>query len=374
MKKLKISVITVVYNGEKTIERAIISVLSQNYDNSEYVIIDGASTDRTVEIVNKYKEHIAYFVSEPDNGIYDAMNKGIAKCLGDVIVFLGCDDYFLPGSFERINNVYKMNPDIKILCCDVVHIDKGQLVPIPRKKGAPSAEDLRYDGNQYPHQGVFARRELFDTYGGFNTEYKLVADYEWLLRIYNSGVPFVWESRAVAAYSLEGVSTINKMAVNIESRKIAQTAACLYEKNLMDEFGYKYTAKEIGNRINMKFFNICRGMGKDTYTEMVKNFLQSINMKKVIIMGCGVWGKECYLFLQQCGISIECFWDNFFQEKEFCGVSVFKPAFGRKTSDTIVLIAMLHAYKEVVAQLVGLGLIEDEDFCSAGTVFESIII
>lgn len=93
MENLKISIITVSYNAAKTIEQTIQSVVNQTYDNIEYIIIDGGSTDGTVDIIKKYEDKIAYWVSEPDKGIYDAMNKGILKASGEYIYFLGADDW-----------------------------------------------------------------------------------------------------------------------------------------------------------------------------------------------------------------------------------------------------------------------------------------
>ncbi len=94
MEDLKISLITVAYNAEATIERCITSVLGQQFSNIEYIIIDGGSTDNSLQIIGKYKDHIAHFVSEPDKGIYDAMNKGIALASGDIIGMLNADDFF----------------------------------------------------------------------------------------------------------------------------------------------------------------------------------------------------------------------------------------------------------------------------------------
>src|SRR5476649_1626689 len=94
MQDLKISLITVTYNAESTIGRCIESVIAQNFENIEYIIVDGNSTDKTIQIINQYKNHISIFLSEPDNGIYDAMNKGIKLASGDVIGMLNADDFF----------------------------------------------------------------------------------------------------------------------------------------------------------------------------------------------------------------------------------------------------------------------------------------
>jgi glycosyltransferase involved in cell wall biosynthesis len=106
-KKPLITIITVVYNGEKHLEQTIKSVINQNYKNIEYIIIDGVSTDGTLDIIKKYEEYIDYWVSEPDEGIYDAMNKGIGLANGEFINFMNADDWFVDTKFKTVNNYIK---------------------------------------------------------------------------------------------------------------------------------------------------------------------------------------------------------------------------------------------------------------------------
>ena len=115
MKNLKISIITVVKNNKDTIEKNILSLLNQNYKNYEHIIIDGGSEDGTIEIINKYKKNIKYFISEADNGIYDAMNKGIDIVEGDIIGILNADDYYFSNALEIVNNYFKKYNEIDFL-------------------------------------------------------------------------------------------------------------------------------------------------------------------------------------------------------------------------------------------------------------------
>ena len=110
-----VSVITVVYNGEKYLEQTIQSVINQTYNNIEYIIIDGGSTDTTLDIIKKYKDYISYFISEPDNGLYDAMNKGIRRANGELIGMLNSDDWLNLDAISTVQNAYVKNPGTKIL-------------------------------------------------------------------------------------------------------------------------------------------------------------------------------------------------------------------------------------------------------------------
>jgi len=112
----KISIVTPSFNQGKFIEQTIQSVLNQNYPNLEYIIIDGGSVDNTVEIIKKYEQHIHYWISEPDNGQTDAVNKGFAKCTGDIFNWLNSDDYYEPGALQTISNLFTSNPAVNIVC------------------------------------------------------------------------------------------------------------------------------------------------------------------------------------------------------------------------------------------------------------------
>jgi len=108
-----VSIVTVVYNGEKYLEQTIRSVINQRYDNIEYIIIDGGSTDGTLDIVEKHEKMIDYWISEPDEGIFDAMNKGIKICRGELIGLINADDYYAPNAIERVVSCYlKEKPDL----------------------------------------------------------------------------------------------------------------------------------------------------------------------------------------------------------------------------------------------------------------------
>jgi glycosyltransferase involved in cell wall biosynthesis len=179
---LKISLITVVRNAENTITSCIDSVIRQNFNNVEYIIIDGGSTDGTVQVIEKYRHYLSHFVSEPDQGIYDAMNKGIKLAKGHIVGMLNADDFFadetvlssIAAAFEKSN--------MDILYADLDYIDyKGRVVRKWRS-GAFKRRNLNF-GWMPPHPTFYCKRNLFEEFGLYSLDYGTAADYELMLRM-----------------------------------------------------------------------------------------------------------------------------------------------------------------------------------------------
>lgn len=193
-----VSIITVSFNAVDTIEKTIKSVLSQSYSNIEYIIIDGCSTDGTIDVIRKYKSRIDYWISESDNGIYDAMNKGIKLAHGEWINFMNCGDIFyskdvLSSLFEH-NNVNEVGVIYgKTLLC--LSFEKYILTPEP----------LSVLPNHIPfcHQSSFVKAALLKEYE-FNTKFKIVADQELFLRLFRKNVQFRYFSIVISSYYPEG--------------------------------------------------------------------------------------------------------------------------------------------------------------------------
>lgn len=175
MNNLKISIITVSYNSAKYIEATIQSVLSQDYDNVEYIIIDGGSTDGTVDIIEKYADKLAYWVSEPDSGIYDAMNKGISQATGDIVGIINSDDYYFPGAFELVAEAFNnKNLNQYIFWGDVEYELLGRIKgwrPKNLKRGAFA-----------PHPSMFCPRMIYNRIGMYDTTFRLLGDYDFMYR------------------------------------------------------------------------------------------------------------------------------------------------------------------------------------------------
>lgn len=179
-----VTVITVVFNGAATLEHTIRSVIEQTYDNVEHIIIDGGSTDATLDILRKYEDSIDYWVSEKDAGIYDAMNKGIALARGDYIGMLNSDDYFAaPSALEKIAKHLKAsNADAVFSCLDIV--DPANLNRVLRKYRISSYSPFMLRiGVMPPHPTFYCKKSCYEKAGPYRTDYRIAADFEMLARL-----------------------------------------------------------------------------------------------------------------------------------------------------------------------------------------------
>lgn len=181
---MKISIITSVYNNKETIEDAIKSVLSQTFPNIEYIVVDGASSDGTVEIIKKYENRISKFVSEKDKGIYDGLNRGIELATGDIIGFLHSDDIYTDENIisEVISSF--LNNETDSIYGDLVYVDKKDTNKIFRywESGDYTIEKLE-KGWMPPHPTFFVKKEFYDKYGKFDLDFGIAADYDFMLRM-----------------------------------------------------------------------------------------------------------------------------------------------------------------------------------------------
>lgn len=182
---MKISIITVVYNNEKTMLDAMESVFSQRYKNIEYVIIDGKSTDNTVSLINNYREKIGYFVSEKDNGLYDAMNKGIQAATGDIIGILNSDDLYQDADvISDVMEQFIKDEELDVVYGDLVYVKSEDTNSVVRNwKSKPYGDRFFENGNVPPHPSLFVRSRVYKKVGLFDLEFRLAADYELMLRM-----------------------------------------------------------------------------------------------------------------------------------------------------------------------------------------------
>ncbi len=176
---LKVSVITVCLNAEDLIERTLRSVVDQTYPDIEYIVVDGGSKDKTLDIVKRYSEHIDVIVSEPDRGIYDAMNKGVRLATGEVVYFLNAGDYFHDSLVvSKVVEAFSRCKDCDILEGDIIwYGEKGQSYKSTQRR---SVIGLVQRG--VLHQAVFAKKELFDKYGLFDESFQVYGDLDWFVR------------------------------------------------------------------------------------------------------------------------------------------------------------------------------------------------
>jgi len=181
---MKVSIITVCYNSAATIENTIKSVLSQTYPNIEHIIIDGGSTDGTLDVIERYREKVAVVVSEPDKGLYDAMNKGIARASGDIIGTLNADDFYAyPDVIENVVRVMEQT-GAGVCWGNLEYVSSHDPSKVVRYwRSSEYAPGKFKSGWHPPHPTFFVRRRVYKQYGTFNTSFKIAADYELMLRL-----------------------------------------------------------------------------------------------------------------------------------------------------------------------------------------------
>lgn len=199
----KISIITVSYNAATVIEKTILSVINQTYPYKEYIIIDGGSTDGTIDIIKKYQDKITYWISEPDKGIYDAMNKGILLTTGDYINFMNAGDSFYDkDTLDKVAS-YMAQKDDEIIYGDINYIyDRGNKITHPHPLELLATKNLIFS-----HQASFASSTLMKQCL-FDTKYKISSDYNFFYQQYNSKKSFKYIPVCIANFDcISGVST-----------------------------------------------------------------------------------------------------------------------------------------------------------------------
>ncbi|MCS3059950.1 glycosyltransferase family 2 protein [Bacteroides salyersiae] len=199
----KISIITITFNSEKTLEETIESVLSQNYPNLEYLIIDGGSSDGTLEIVKRYKDKIDFVISEPDRGISDAFNKGIRYATGEIVGIINSDDLLLPDALHKVAENYDSNVGV-YRGNTVIWNDKtgSKLVAIP----SMSFSVYSFKRRKICHQSTFILKSTYNNFGAFRTDFKYMMDADLLIRFYRNKVKFKYIDANLAVFRLGGVT------------------------------------------------------------------------------------------------------------------------------------------------------------------------
>lgn len=210
-----VSVVTVVRNRAATIEQCLRSVLAQSYDNIEYVVLDGASDDGTVAILERYANDIDYLVSEPDDGIYQAMNKALSVCHGDYVLLLNSDDWYRDDTVATLVRAALAND------ADVTHADAVTIGANGRVSGAlegPLHAGLHTSGMLVRHETMLVRRSVYDRYGGYDESYRIIADYLFTLRLYDAGCRFEYVPQRLLYFRDTGIS-YQQMEIRLAERR-----------------------------------------------------------------------------------------------------------------------------------------------------------
>lgn len=222
---MKVSIITITYNSQATVEDTIKSVVGQDFSDIEYIIVDGKSKDRTIQIVNKYSHRIAKIISEKDNGLYDALNKGIFNATGDIIGLLHSDDLYANDNvISKVVQKFVQDPSVEAVFADLVFVSRTDLNRVLRTwKPGEYEEDSFVKGWMPPHPTFFVRREVYERYGCFNTDLKLSADYELMLRlIHKHHIKLAYIPETIVKMRMGGVSNTSffvKLKANLEDKR-----------------------------------------------------------------------------------------------------------------------------------------------------------
>ncbi len=244
---MKISIITVTYNSAKFLEDCILSVINQNYNNIEYIIIDGGSNDNTLKIIDKHKKHINFTISEPDNGIYDAINKGIKIASGDIIGLLNSDD-----KFTNVNVLSSVVENFKFYNCEIIF---GNITFINCNNKIIRHYNSKYFrpflfrfGFQPAHPTFYTYRKNFIKYGNYDSSFKIAGDFELMLRfLHIYKLTHVFVDINFVTMRLGGASNkniLNKIILNHEILKslkfhdIYTNYLFIYSKYLIKWIGY----------------------------------------------------------------------------------------------------------------------------------------
>ncbi|MBX2895001.1 MAG: glycosyltransferase [Cyclobacteriaceae bacterium] len=207
-----VSIITIVLNGEKGLQRAIQSVADQTYQNIEYIIVDGGSTDNTLNLINENSIHISKWVSEKDKGIADAFNKGLKLCKGDIVGFLNADDWYEP---DAVASAVACMKECDIAYGDVQFWEHGK-----QKHRTTGDHKKLKNGMAIAHPAVFVKMEIYKRFGGFNINYKIAMDYEIMSRFYYGNVSFKNINKIITNMTLGGLSDKYWLKAFIEDRRV----------------------------------------------------------------------------------------------------------------------------------------------------------
>lgn len=307
---MKITVITVCLNSIDTIERAIKSVIGQKYSDLEYIVIDGGSTDGTLDVLNQYNSFIDRWISEPDSGIFDAMNKGIELSTGDVIAFLNSDDWYEEDALNIVENAF-MKGDFDCICFDnYVVKEDGNIVYYDATNKV--FNDL-YFRMIYFHSAIFCRKEFFKKKGNFNLKYKIAADYDWFLKAVIQGIKICNIHTPIFTFCYGGISSVNEIDCAREARQVA------LEHLSIDK-------KEYREKIDERFYDIVlRATNQITLKKELVNILGED--RENILWGAGQRGKQCIKWFRDIGLDVDAVIDSneLYWGKTLQNIKVYSP-------------------------------------------------
>lgn len=345
---MKFSIITVCKNSEQNIEQTIQSVLNQNYSDIEYIIIDGGSKDRTLDVIRKYEKSLAFCCSEPDRGIYNAMNKGLKHATGDVVAFLNSDDWYEDDTLQKVS-YYFQNYEIDCLAGEVNSILNDRVIEMKRMQH--TEEDIHLS-MIYRHPAFFAKRKLFDEIGCFDESYQIAADYDWVLKVHNRGCK-IWETNEILSnFRRDGISAVQKYLCMRETKEIAQKNIGEHgewmrqkiEEAIDLDAAYEETA------LNLLYIE------EPDYLESFFNF-----SKRLYVWGTGDIGHWCLKVLEKAKITVEGLVDTYRKTEQLGHYRVYFP--NQIPKEAFFCIAVDNYRQEIISQIEEMGYSGEQYIC-----------
>jgi glycosyltransferase involved in cell wall biosynthesis len=217
----RISVVTASYNQANFIEQTILSVLEQNYPNIEYIVMDGGSTDGSVDIIRKYEKRLAYWVSEKDAGASDALKKGFDRATGSILAYLNSDDYYTPGALHHVAEVFTQKA-ADVVYGDMYWVDAVGKVVAERRQTPFTRLGFLYGGSDFSQPSTFWSRKIYDQSGGMDPSFQFAFDLDLFGRFMASGARFAYTRRFLSNFrmhSAQKTDVINEVGRS-ETRKI----------------------------------------------------------------------------------------------------------------------------------------------------------
>ena len=334
----KVSIITVCKNSEVTIRQTIESVLNQTFKNIEYIIVDGGSTDKTLTVIEEYiplfHGRLAY-ISEKDNGIYDAMNKGISRASGDVIGIINSDDWYEPDAVEKAVECFKRT-DAEVVYGEIWLIDQNG-----------EREYHTSDSTYPPHPSTFIKREIYQRYGMFDLSYQIAADRDLLLRFMADGIRFERIDGILANFRRTGISNTRNLECANEAYEIDLKYLGRCPENILS----RDAVEEKYERAKLLYIS-------QSQPQIICEVLETKHhvSEGVVIFGAGNCGKELMAILRECNIPIHLFVDNDKSKwgLEFQGIKICSPEILRDFSG-YVIVTVTKFQQDICRQLQNYG-------------------
>lgn len=343
---VKISIITACFNSGKTIEATIKSVVNQTYEKIEYIVVDGASSDDTLAIVDRYRHKISRVISEPDKGVYDAFNKGVRAATGDVIYFLNSDDYLYDEKvIEMIAEQFSFHPEMKIIYGNIEVINERNGYSF--LAGQPVSEPDLQRGVMPPHPGTFVKKELLVQYGKFDLTYKIASDFDLMMTLFrNHQQESLYIDRTISVFRTGGLSSELK-----NMRKVQEETDEIVRKHFRQDTGRMTSPADLNLPFYKKWLEDLLLLDRP-----ISHVLAEADIRKVALFGTREMALYVWKDLEKSGVTTETFLDNSVrrQDRAMCGIPIASPEWLASHSGRIdaVILAFEGDYEEdVCAQI-----------------------